>query len=551
MKALTSLFERGRPIDRLIRKTRAPRLALERGRALTKLDAFARGGSEPIAKRVLIDSTFDNPNYWLRVSIVRRAFGTAKAEEMALTGQYSLKSVKSTLQRLGIDDIHSVMDPAAPDAARLDEAQRLVASVRSAREFVDWRFECGLPASDVYDAVLRRQRRGTIDLDDPGLAAKIADVLRVHDVAAAVFDKTRPDILVISHNASGNTAYGAILWAAVSRGIDVIVPWGGLGELRFFRIRTWQDGYRWANVPTRDDIEHLSPEKTDALAALGRDYIAARLGGRADDVSAVYAYRRPNVTLSRRDIAARFDWDPEKPIIAVYASIWFDNPHVFGMDAYTDFNDWLSYTLEIANKTTNVNWLFKPHPSEFYYGGPTLADMVARLPSSPNVAVCPPDWNGRAVLDAVDAVTTLHGTVGMEATAIGRPVLVAGPGWYEHLGFVRKATSRDEFAAVLQTPWWQGMDVAGNRRRAEVFAGWYSSRPLDGRSFAYGEDHEGGSLWGAIDRLVETNSADLANEAADVRAWWLSGEPHYHTYRMRNAASFAPSLTVAKKGQGS
>jgi hypothetical protein len=58
------------------------------------------------------------------------------------------------------------------------------------------------------------------------------------------------------------------------------------------------------------------------------------------------------------------------------------------------------------------------------------------------------------MLATLDAFVTYHGTVGIEATALGKPVLVADQGWCQDWGFVTGPTSRLEYLELLPTQWW-------------------------------------------------------------------------------------------------
>lgn len=529
MTLTASLLARGGPVDRLRRKLQAPMLARQSKSAVSGLADLA-GNAPPLCKRILFDATYDNPNYWLRVSLVRRALGTAAANEAALLGTYSVKSVSRTLDRLGIVNRFDLTAHARDEACYMVEAKRKLSAVHSPREFVDTVFDCGIPAVDIYDGALKRQRLGSIDLSDVRLPGIVAETLRAHDAAAAILDEFKPDVFVTSHTASGNTPYGAIVWAALSRGIDVLVPWGTAGQPRFFRLKSWDDCYAWSNTLEPSDLDTLSPAQLDELAASGRRYLDARLSGTTDTAAAL-AYVRPQTAVGRESLGRQLGWNPSAPIVCVYASVWFDNPHVFGMEAFTDFEDWLMLTHELATRTPDINFIFKPHPSELFYGGPSLSQMFAKRPEAPNIAVADHGWNGRELLSCIDAVVTLHGTVGVEAGGLGIPVLAGAPGWYDRLGFVRRAADRDEYCRLMSQRWWDGWDGAQARRRAEIFAGWHFGANLE--RLRCGEDHDGASLWPMIAEVVRAQRAEFEAEAELVRKWWLTGETNLFRFLRR------------------
>ena len=52
--------------------------------------------------KALIDGTWDNPNYWLRYSIVRRALRLHLIDEVGILGPYSRQNVASAFSLFGI-----------------------------------------------------------------------------------------------------------------------------------------------------------------------------------------------------------------------------------------------------------------------------------------------------------------------------------------------------------------------------------------------------------------------------------------------------------------
>ena len=60
--------------------------------------------------------------------------------------------------------------------------------------------------------------------------------------------------------------------------------------------------------------------------------------------------------------------------------------------------EWLGATFEAAANNPRANWLFRGHPSDDWYGGMKLRDLMpADRPQ--HVALAPEDWHGGAVMD--------------------------------------------------------------------------------------------------------------------------------------------------------
>ena len=102
----------------------------------------------------------------------------------------------------------------------------------------------------------------------------------------------------------------------------------------------------------------------------------------------------------------------------------------------------LGYGMTFYNK--KINWIFKPHPAEEWYGGAKMRDLFPE--SLPNhIKIAEREWNGEDFRKLLDAAVTLHGTTGIEMTSNGKPVLVATKGWYGELGFVVLKDTKESY----------------------------------------------------------------------------------------------------------
>jgi hypothetical protein len=499
------------------------------------LDSLARSAPPRFEGTVLVDGMWDNPNFWLRYSLLRAALGLAHGREIGLLGPFRQRHCRGTFARLGIDEVHSFPDlPAGPACDAL--ARSLVKSTRDPQDILAWDLPGGMHPAIVYDGILKRQRRAAVDVGHPLFLAHVTEALRAVERNRALLDRTRPDLVILSHPI--NFAWGSLAWLALSRGIPVVLAFGLFGVLRFCRMRTHSDLFAFYDRPSGAEIDSLAPAKADLLATEGRRYLAGRFDGRADDLAAVFAFQRRHGSIERAQLCERFGWDPGKPIVAFYASNWFDWPHQLGMTQFRDFLDWTEATFRAARANGQVNWLFKPHPAEEWFGGVGLVDILNRLGQVPHIAIADRDWNNGPVMKAVDALVTYHGTAGIEFAALGKPVLVPDRGKYEDCGFVKLARSRQDYVDLLASEWWSDMDLDDARRRAEIFAGlWFCAPDWQGE-FVLADDSGQEALYSSIPGLLQNNAETVRLEIASIREWWQSGHPYYHTGKMLKADRF-------------
>jgi hypothetical protein len=511
-------------------------IARRRARTERKLDAMARGVGTRFDGTVLIDGTFDNPNFWFRFSLLRTALGIAQGREIGAIGPYRRNHMRSTFARSGIND---VVDLAAQprEAKRIRErADALLAKTRSAEDVLNWSLPEGVNPVILYDALLKRQRLAALDPNHPEMRPLTHEGFERIARAAEVLDETKPDLVVISHTIG--LVCGPLAYLAAARGIPVVLVFGLFGALRFARFDTTEELFSFYDRPTRAEIDNLPSAQADAMAAIGRTYLAQRFGGKADDLASVYAYRNSQNTVDRAEICSRFGWNPDTPIVAFYGSNWFDWPHQLGMTQFRDFLDWTEATFAVARRNNSVNWLFKPHPTEDWFGGVALADIMKRLGSMPHVAVSDKSWNNAQVMRAIDALVTYHGTAGIEFASLGKPVLVPDRGKYDDCGFVRVASSREEYLSLLEGRWWDGIDLQDARRRAEIFSGWWFCAPSWQGRFILADDSRQDELYDGIVRLLEDNPAEAEHEIRMLGQWWNSGHRYYHTWKMAQSDAY-------------
>ncbi len=506
--------------------------------AESRLAAIAASQILPFSGTVLLDGMFDNANYWYRLSLLRGALGLASGHQVGITGPHNARSAGRMFTALGVNELAAFDKQVTADDRRDSNvvARQLVAATDTPADVLSWKLPYDMPAEIVYDGLLKAQRLPSVDPRDPGfLDLVVAALVQIH-AAARLVERHSPDLLVLSH--SCQIRYGALAHLAVQRGIPAIVAFGNYGVPRYFRLDHPEDLFDPTDSPRGRDLDQLNPEIAAQLAKIGRDHLAARRAGTTDDIGSQYAFSSRHGPRDRAEMTATLGWDPSKAIVAVYAANWFDFPHYMGMNNFHDFSDFILATLHAADANTEVNWLFRRHPVDDFYGGKTLSDVLpADLPG--HIAICPADWDSNDVMTNADAIVTYHGTIGVEAAAAGTPILVADRGWYHDCGFVTWPGDRDSYIATLGQFWWHDADIEERRHRAEIFAGWYFAAPSWQHGLVCGDDSRQAENYPALARMLDEHQGAALREMTEIAKWWQAGTRFYHTAKMRNADTFS------------
>jgi len=493
------------------------------------LNDISKFSKDSFEGTVLIDAGWDNPNYWLRLTMIRAALGLHSAQEIGLLGPFRRKEQRGTLKRISITNIFDYFKKSKDFSKSSSEiAKKLYQSLNQPEDILKWSLPFDIPPDFLYDYILKRQKYAFVKIDDVRLINRIQFFLNCAFAADYLIKRFKPKLVISSH------AVGwlfPLVWVALKNKVKVIFPYGDAGVFRFWQINQIADIYNVMTRPTHKTFLRTSEKQKILLQETGKNCLRKRLHGKTDNLGAIYAYSKAKARINKIQVCTQFGWDGNKRIVAVYASNWFDFPHTLGMSHFRDFHDWIMVTLEKAKENKNVNWLFKAHPCDQWYGGITLKDII-NVDKYDHIQLVPGDWNGAALIEVIDAIVTYHGTIGLEATATGKPVLVADKGWYEGWGFVKYPHSREEYLQSLDENWWEDMDLEENAKLAQIFAGWYWGRPSWQKDFLLEDDSRQWEIYKNIPNLLENNKEVIGKEIETIRSWFESSYPHYHTYKM-------------------
>jgi len=197
------------------------------------------------------------------------------------------------------------------------------------------------------------------------------------------------------------------------------------------------------------------PESAVALLegdpSIGRkidEYFTARFQGAIPQHDVVRAFAGHKLILSKAQLCADYALDPELPLVFVMAHVLSDAPHAHAPTLYRDYEEWIVRTVLALARNSHVNFLIKEHPSVDLYGESGVLEQILEKIG----------WRGRllrsnvhtgSVLAAADAVVTCGGTIGMEASSSGIPVVLAAAPPYAGKGFTREPPTIEAYEDLL------------------------------------------------------------------------------------------------------
>lgn len=138
------------------------------------------------------------------------------------------------------------------------------------------------------------------------------------------------------------------------------------------------------------------------------------------------------------------------PIAYIFAHVFIDAPHCSEMNIYRDYYDWLLDTIQICDKIDKVNWIIKTHPSGDVYGETNYLDKMLADTINKNMYCLPDDFSTASLIESADIVITCQGTVGIEMSCMGIPVIVCGRPFYSGFGFTLDMKNKEDYYEHLR-----------------------------------------------------------------------------------------------------
>jgi hypothetical protein len=305
---------------------------------------------------------------------------------------------------------------------------------------------------------MRRHYLGTVDLDEPAvrrllLRALVAS-MSFAEAAHRILDRLRPDCALFHDCAYAPE--GELFDACLRRGVDAI-SWfeahkpNGLLLKRY----TWESRgqHPWS----------LSPESWASLQRI--PWTAAHRAQVDREIHGSYArgdwQHHCGAQVGKRmvEVEELRSWlglHPGKKTACIFPHILWDAPFAWGENLFDSYETWLIETVRAACANPEVNWVIKIHPANVWRGviegrstDPTevaaLRRQIGDLP--PHISFIPADHpvSTYSLFELMDYCVTVRGTVGLEASRLGIPVLTAGTGRYDRKGFTVDSDSKDEY----------------------------------------------------------------------------------------------------------
>lgn len=411
---------------------------------------------------------------------------------------------------------------------------RHVPQLHGIRDWLGLKYE-GVHVGRFALASVMRRLKQRIDFGDPPtrelLQRQLQTSVRHVSAGMQLLDTQRPACLLFTDR--GYSGQGELFDLSLSRGIDTI---------------SWGDYYRnnlltFKRYHSRNEREHpasLSSETWQALLArpwrsewghevreVLRDSYASQ------DWFGSYGVQFGKRLMARHEVRARLGLSPTDKVAVIFPHILWDGSFFWGDDLFDDYTQWFEESLRAAGANREVKWVIKLHPGhvvksrrEHITEKPAEVQAVervlGRLPDHMRLIYPNDEVSTFSLYDAMDYAVTVRGTVGMEASLFGVPVVTAGTGRYDRRGFTLDSESREQYLRTIATLQTRPRLTAEQVELAERYAyGVFLCRPLRLESVSLISQHDA-----VASTRVDVHCRSKADwqRAPDVRrlAGWLA-----------------------------
>ena len=127
-----------------------------------------------------------------------------------------------------------------------------------------------------------------------------------------------------------------------------------------------------------------------------------------------------------------------------------DAPHAAGQFIFNDYYEQFVETLSFAERDDQNFWIFRAHPNSRILNEQCIFKKNFEGLKNKNILLCPPNVPIQKLINICDVIVTGRGTIGMEAAALGKKVLIAGSAPYSDLEIAIKPKSKKDYFNFLK-----------------------------------------------------------------------------------------------------
>lgn len=285
----------------------------------------------------------------------------------------------------------------------------------------------------VYDSYLRFKPAPTVNINDFYLCIVIWQAIRDIYMTNRYFSEKKPSILLTSY--STYIQHGITVRIATNFDTKIY----SFGNFQTFSKELTK--YDWYHTSAYRQYKENFENLPDSKCALenAKSALEIKLSG-GIDTSTAYM-KKSAYELSELNIPY------VKDHVVVFLHDFYDSPHVYGDMLFTDFFEWVEFTLKILEKE-NIPYYLKPHPNQIEDSQKVIDTMKMKYK---NINIISSKITNRQLVEAgIKVGISVYGTVAHELVYMGVPIILCGDNPHSSYDFCFEAKSKDEYVSLIK-----------------------------------------------------------------------------------------------------
>lgn len=298
----------------------------------------------------------------------------------------------------------------------------------------------------VYDAIIR-QRSGLFTIDKVKISY-LDDILEsffLTDCYYSYFAKYSIKYLIISHHIYTN--YGILSQVAFKKDARIINAYYLNNHTKI--MKELKKTTVSPRTPPKNEIEDILVNYNEDIENTVKRYLAKHFKGNLDLFGAIEAYKGKR-KYNKREFMNILGIKNNHPCVFICPHAFSDGPHGTQKILFKDHYDWFEETIKKIAQKHDVNWFIKPHPYAKMHNEEGIVEDYIENYKNKNIFLVPQDFSTYSLTNIADAIITVHGTVGLEFSCCGIPVITCGKTYYTGWGFTIEPESKDEYFKLLE-----------------------------------------------------------------------------------------------------
>ena len=316
------------------------------------------------------------------------------------------------------------------------QAYKIVQNIKTKQDLLNLTINDIKVGDLIYDSYLRYKPAPSVDIDDFYLCIVIWQCIRNIEMTQNYFNEYNPQILLTSY--STYIQHGITVRVAIK--FDTKVYSFGNNQ-NITKLLTKDDFYHTAKFSTyNSDFNNFSEEEKTKYYQESKIALDNRLNGNQDIAT---SYMKESAYKINNDI----EIPNIKDHVIIFLHDFFDSPHVYGDMVFTDFLEWVEYTINILEKE-NIPYSLKPHPNEISDSAKVTKELKIKYPKANFIST---KITNKQLVDArISIGISVYGTVAHELVYMGVPVILCASNPHSSYDFCYEARTKDEYKSYIK-----------------------------------------------------------------------------------------------------